>query len=177
MSITKVKPSKAKALADVQALIAGTQKHFPNGSLTIGNATFTSASLVELLKSFADAMAKHDEAKAAAQDALTAFRNVKTRVEPVLQGYRDLLKAMYGNAAQTLADFGLAPRKERVSLSVADKAAAQHKAQATRMARGTKGPKAKLAIKGTATTVPVDKPAVPPTVPTAPAAAPAKPIG
>ena len=42
--------TKAAALAHVQALIAGTQKHFPNGSFTLGNTTYTSASLVQVLQ-------------------------------------------------------------------------------------------------------------------------------
>ena len=43
---TNTSKSKAAALAHVQALIAGTQKHLPNGSFTLGNTTYTAASLV-----------------------------------------------------------------------------------------------------------------------------------
>jgi hypothetical protein len=149
MSI-KAKPNKAKALAGVQALITGTQKHLPSGSLTIGNTTFSSPSLVQLLQSLADAMTKQDAAKTAAKDSLTELADAKNRIDPVIQGYKELLVATYGNASQTLADFGLAPRKARAPLTVEQKAAAKAKAAATRIARATKGPKAKLAIKGTA---------------------------
>jgi hypothetical protein len=45
MSITKSK-TRAAALSHVQALAAGTQKHFPAGSFTLGNAQYTTASLV-----------------------------------------------------------------------------------------------------------------------------------
>ena len=156
MSTSGKKPSKAAALAGVQAMIAGIQKHFPNGSLTIGSATFATASLVETLQGLVDSMTKQNAAEQAAKDALTALRAEKARVNPVVQGLRALILATYGDATQTLADFGLVPRKARTPLTVEQKAARQAKAQATRKARGTTGPKAKLAIKGTvAATTPV----------------------
>jgi hypothetical protein len=34
-------------LALVQGLISGTQKHFPSGSFTLGNVTYTTATLVQ----------------------------------------------------------------------------------------------------------------------------------
>jgi hypothetical protein len=48
--------TKAAALAHVLALIAGTTKHFPNGSFTIGSTTYTAASLIQVLQGLADAM-------------------------------------------------------------------------------------------------------------------------
>lgn len=78
------KPSKAKALAGVQALIAGTQKHLPNASLTVGNTTYAAASLIQVLQSLVDAITKQNEVKVAAKDALTALHDVKTRVNPVV---------------------------------------------------------------------------------------------
>jgi hypothetical protein len=165
MSSTE-KPTKGKALANVQALIAGTQKHVPTG-LTIGNATFTQTSLTTLLQSLVDAMQKQSAAQKAARDALTELRDVQSHVGPIIKGLRVVLVGMFGNASQTLADFGLAPHKARAPLTVEKKAAATARAKATRIARATKGPKAKLAIKGTA----------PAQSQVAPAAAPAKPAG
>jgi hypothetical protein len=155
-----VKPSKAKILAGLLALVAGTQKHFPTGSLTIGNATFAPAALIALLQSLINALLKRSAALVSARDSLTELRAVQVQVDPVVQGYRDLLVAMFGQASQMLADFGLSPRKVRAPLTVEQKAAAKAKAEATRKARGTKGPKAKLAIKGTAA-VPAAEPAAP----------------
>jgi hypothetical protein len=164
-----VKPSKAKTLADVQALIAGTQKHFPNQSLTVGNATLSSTSLIALLQSLIDAMTKQSEAKASSKDATSALRVVELQVNPMIQVYKGLLTAMFAGASQTLEDFGLAPRKKRAPMTAEQKALAAAKARATRKARGTLGPKAKLAIKGTV--------AAPAEQPVAPAPAPAKPAG
>jgi hypothetical protein len=50
-------------LAHVPALIAGTQKHLPNGSFTIGSVTYTSASLVQVLQDLVSAMQARDAAE------------------------------------------------------------------------------------------------------------------
>ena len=110
-------------------------------------------------------MAKQSAAKVSAKDAQTELLAVQSQVDPVVQGYKELLVAMFGQSSQTLADFGLGPRKKPAPLTVAQKAAKKAKAEATRIARGTKGPKAKLSIKGSA--APAEQPAPP-------AAAPAK---
>ena len=108
-----VKPSKASALASVRALIAGTQKHTPNGSLTFGNATYAAASLVQMFQSLADAMTAHDAAVANTKDVLLALRDVVAKVGPVLRAYRRFLVATYGSATETLADYGLKPPKRK----------------------------------------------------------------
>jgi hypothetical protein len=162
------KPTKATALAGLLALVAGIQKHFPGAQLTLGNVVFTTASLVLLLQGQADAMTAQTAQQKTAEDALTALREMQTKNGPTIQALKDLLIAQFGSASQTLADFGLSPRKVRAPMTVAQKAAAAAKRKATRAARGTTGPKAKLAIKGTA-------PAPTETPPAAPVAAPAKP--
>ncbi len=132
-------------------LVAGTLKHTPNGSFTIGSESFTAANLVQLLQGLADAIAKVDDAKAAWQDALTSLDDEYAKVDPVLRGYQSLLLATYGNAPATLADYGLAPRRARKPLDSEKRAAATAKMRATRIARGTGGKKQKAAIKGDVT--------------------------
>ena len=141
--------TKAAALTAVQALISGLQKHFPTGQLTVGNVVYASLALVQLLQGLVAAMMAQTAAETAAKDALAALRETQTQTDPVLQALKELLLAQFGNATQTLADFGLAPRKARAPLTVEQKAAAKAKRAATRIARGTMGPRAKLAIKGT----------------------------
>jgi hypothetical protein len=167
MTSTK-KPTKATALAGMQALIAGIQKHFPTGQLTVGNVVFTVAALVLLLQGQVDAMTAQMTQQKTADDAMTALRALQITNGPTIQALKDLLLAQFGTASQTLADFGLEPRKARAPMTVAQKAVAAAKREATRAARGTTGPKAKLAIKGTVPT-PVE------TAPPAPVTAPAKP--
>jgi hypothetical protein len=168
-----VKPSKAAALASLRSIIAGTQKHTPNGSLTFGNATYAATTLVQTLQSPLDAMAAHDAAVAQAKDLLLALRDSTAKVGPVYRAYKRYLVATYGDATLTLADYGLKPLKAKGPLTVEQKAAAAAQAKATRAARGTKGKKQKAAIKGTVTK-PATTVATPPAAP-APATAPAKP--
>ena len=166
---TKPKQSKAKTLAAVQALIAGTNKHFPNGSLTFGNATYPAASLVTRLQGLITAMQTVDGLHAALKDALIAQHGERADVGPLIKAYTTYLHALYGNATQTLADFGLAPRKVPTPPSVETLAAAKAKAAATRKARGTAGKKQKLAIKGNVTGVDVTPITVTETSPAQPA--------
>lgn len=139
--------TKAAALALVQGLVAGTEKHFPKGSLTFGNQSVTVASLVGQLQSLIDAMQARDAAQQGAKDAMSALRTSESNVGPVLRAYVKFLRATYGNASTVLADFGLQPEKARTPLTSTQQAAKTAKLQATRKLRGTLGPKQKAAIK------------------------------
>jgi hypothetical protein len=150
-SVKRVMPTKASALASVRAIIAGTQKHTPDGSLTFGNATYAAPSLVQMFQSLLDAMAAHDAAVAKARDEVLALRDVVTKVGPVLRAYRRFLVVTYGNATEKLADYGLEPAKAKAPLTSEQQAAAAAKVRATRKARGTTSKKQKAAIKGTVT--------------------------
>jgi hypothetical protein len=157
------KRTKVTVVSQLQALIAGTQKHTPNGSLTFGGATYTVKALVALLTKLIDAIAATEPAKASYRVALNAQDAAKTEVDPIALAYSQYLRALLGNAPETLGDYGLAPKKVPAPLSAVQLAARAAKAEATRIARGTKGPKQKAGIKGTVT------------APTAGAATPAKP--
>ncbi|MDP9035778.1 MAG: hypothetical protein M3O50_13335, partial [Myxococcota bacterium] len=150
----------------VQALIAGTLKHTPNGSLTFGNATHASDALVQLLRELAAALEAHNAAQIGAKDAMSALRDTAARVGPVVRAYRRYLVATYGNAAQALADYGLVPPKARAPLTSEAQATAVSRLRATRKARGTTSKKQKAAIKGTADTTTGHAPAA--TAPTPP---------
>jgi hypothetical protein len=139
MSTITSKQSKADALVSVQALMAGTEKHFPNGSFTLGNVTYTTASLVQALKALADALTVLDAAHASTRDAVTARREAETKVAPLLRDYRNFLGATFSTANAQLADFGLAPPKARKPMTTEAKAAAAAKRRATRKLLGTKG--------------------------------------
>ena len=145
------------------ALIAGTQKHFPTGQFTIGSTVYTSASLMQVLQGLADAMTALAAAQAAAKDALAAAHEAATTVGPIVQAYRRIVVAAFGNASQTLVDFGVPAPKARTPLTTEQRAVAVAKAKATRTARGTTSRKQKLAIKGNVTGVtvtPITAPAV-----------------
>jgi hypothetical protein len=145
--------TKAAALAHVLALIAGTQKHLPNGSFTIGSVTYTSASVVQVLQDLVSAMQARDAAETGAKDASTAAQATQAKVGPILRAYERLVLVTFAGATQTLADFGLAPPKARTPLTAQQLTARAAKAKATRVARGTTSKKQKLAVKGDVTGV------------------------
>jgi hypothetical protein len=145
--------TKAAALAHVQAIIAGTTKHLPSGSFTIGNTTYTSASLVQIFQGLVSAMQARNVAVTGAKDALTAEQAAQSQVDPILRAYERLVLVTFAGASQTLADFGLAPPKARTPLTAQQLTAQAAKAKATRIARGTTSKKQKLAIKGDVTGV------------------------
>ena len=169
--MTTSKTSKGSMQLRLRGLIAGTQKHFPNGSLTFGGATYTPASLIQSFQNLDDATARMDAARAAWEDTVTAQRAVKATVDPLIKGYRGYLTTLYGNVSATLVDFGMSPRKERAPLTTAQQTAAVAKQKATRAARHTMGPKQKAGIKGT-----VPTPETTPAATTPATAGPAKPI-
>ena len=140
--------TKAATLAFLQALIAGLQKHFPGGSFTIGNASLATASIVQVLQDLVAAMIAANTAQANARDAVANVRSKAASAAPLIKGLAKLLGTMFAGATQTLGDFGIEPPKARQPLSAEALAARKAKAEATRKARGTTGPKAKLATTG-----------------------------
>jgi hypothetical protein len=173
MSTTKLTHNKATALTQVQALIAGTEKHFPNGSLTFGNATHTAAELTQALESLANALAALAVAHVRIKDAGTALSGVEATVGPLVRDYKSFIHATFATAAQTLADFGLKARKAPTPLTSDKRAVATAKLRATRDARGTTSKKQKLAVKGNVTSVQITPVTVTPV--TSQSAAPAEP--
>ena len=157
-------------------LTVGIQKHLANGQLTFAGGTFTAA---EILSKLALLIALR-AAVNAAHAAVTAKVAAETAQAPALRAFMgalvECLRVQFGTQADVLADFGIAPEKARTPLTVEAKAAAAAKREATREARGTKGPKAKLGIKGAVTGVVVTPIVAGPPVaasPTAPSATPA----
>jgi hypothetical protein len=174
--------TKATTLAHVQALIAGTQKHFPTAQFTFGGITYTAASLVPLLQSVADAITAVNALQASAKEAVAAMQGTEAKADPIIRGYQRFLRATFAAAAQSLVDFDLAPPKARTPRTVEQKAAAKAKAAATRLARGTTSKKKKLSVTGNVigvTVTPITAPTaappaapVPPVTPASPAAQP-----
>jgi len=153
MSNTTSKPNKATALARVQALIAGTQKHFPSESFKLGNTAFTTATLIQALESLASALVTLNAAHVSVRDAGMALRGIETQVAPIIRDFKRLILATFSTAAQQLADFGMQPPKARTPMDSGKRAAAVAKLRATRTARGTTSKKKKLAVKGDVTGV------------------------
>jgi len=172
---TTKESSKATVLAQLQALVAGLQKQLPNGSFTLVSTVFTTAALVTALQGLIAALTAVDTAQAGAKAALVAWEAEAAKMGPIVLALKRTLLSMYANAPDTLAVFGLKPRKVPAPRTAAEKAATAAKAKATREARGTTGKKQKLAVTGNVTGVtitPVTAPAPAPE-PTAQPATPA----
>jgi hypothetical protein len=160
-------------------LIAGTRKHFANGGQALtfagGFANVTVDSAVAELQKLIDLRAATTSARATARDKVQAEREAMPALVAFKNAFEALLRLMFGADTASLADFGLTPHKQQVPQTASDKAVAAAKRQATRSARGTKGPKAKKAVHGSITAelvvTPVPPPAKAPEAP-APAAAP-----
>jgi hypothetical protein len=144
------KVTKATLQQRIRGLIAGAQKHTPNGSLTLGSATYTVPALVQLVKSLADALDAADAAKASWQDALKNATDTKAKVGPVVRDYQSWVAVTYRGTPSTLADYGVTPRKAPTPLTAQQKATAALKRKATRTARHTMSKKQKKNVKGAA---------------------------
>jgi hypothetical protein len=155
MSTNTSRPNKATALAQVQALIAGTEKHFPNGSFTLGNTAYTTATLIQALKSLENALIVLNAAHTSVKDAGMSLRDIESKVGPLIRDYKRFVFATFSTAMQELADFGLPPPKARKPMTTETRAVATAKLRATRIARGTTSKKKKLAVKGDVTGVTV----------------------
>jgi hypothetical protein len=155
MSSSTSRSSKAATLAQLQALISGLQKQFPSGQFTLGNTAYTTATLVQALQSLIDAIEAANAAQASARVAVSKMRAAAVAVGPVVLALKRNLLAMFGNAVDTLALFGLKPRKAPAPRTGPEIAASAAKAKATREARGTTSQKKKLAVSGNVTGVEV----------------------
>ncbi len=157
-----------------QQVIQGIQKDLQTmSSLPLGGETFTPASLVAFVQSRIDAGNQVTIARANWLNAVKTYETVDTKANVVTHDLKQLVIGAFGATSSKLADFGYAPRKV-VVLTPAQKAAAAVKRAATRKARNTLGPKAKLAITGAtapATTATPADPVVTPAGSAAPAAA------
>ena len=176
---------KNSQAALVKQLIAGVNKHFPNGSqqLQVGGATFTVTGLTTLLQSFVDTREAVEASKAATKAKVQAAGAQAPSQRATIHALETTVRGTFGNSADVLADFGLAPPKARAPRTAEEKAVAAAKGAATRKARGTMGKIQKKNVKGSitaklvvtpVTTSPVSPPiATPEPATSAPGAAPA----
>ncbi len=116
-------------------------------SIPLDGDTYTPTSLVAFIQSRIDSATKVATAKAAWIDATTQYDTIDTKATAVVSGLKQYVMNAFGKTSPLLADFGFSPRKVTV-LTPEQKQQAVAKRAATRAARGTKGPVAKLAVTG-----------------------------
>jgi hypothetical protein len=165
MATPTTKSNRTVTSGKDQLILAGISKDLSTTkSIPLGGTTYTPTTLSTFIQSRIDAANEVVTAKAAWQNAAKAYLAINTQANVVVHDLKQFVIGLFGAEASQLSDFGFTPRKKTV-LTPDQKVAAAAKRAATRKARGTVGPKAKLAIKGT---VPTTAPATP-AAPAAPA--------
>lgn len=135
-------------------LAEGTQKHLTGMStLPFGSGSFTPAEVEAKLERLATLRANANAARLLLQECVAAEHQEGPDLLLFMSEYMAFVMAVFARSPTVLADFGLSPRKPRTPLTVEQKVAQKAKSDATRKARGTKGKKQRLAIKGDVTGV------------------------
>jgi hypothetical protein len=156
---TNTQVNRINQQAADQKLISGITKHAQTlPSLVIGGTSYATAAITAQLQSRLDASTTVQSTRATWQNAVSVDKATREKTKTFVSGLRQALQVAFAGSIDTLADFGLTPRKARV-VTPEEKTVAVAKAKATRAARHTMGKKQKAAIKGT---VPEAAPATPP---------------
>ena len=166
--VTKSNLNRSQQQDGDQKLIDGLNKHNQTiPSLIIGGTSYTTAAIVAVLQKRIDSAKTVVSSRATWQADVKADRDERTQTKTFVSGLRQALQVAFAGSIDTLADFGLKPRKARAPRTPEEKAAAAAKAKATRAARHTMGSKQKAKVKGTA---PQAAPAPSPSPATSPSA-------
>jgi len=169
---------RADRIVADQAMINGIQKFLTQiKTLPVGATNMTPAAIIAVFQARLDAGQATQVAEAARTAAVKADLDERTKTAAFVQAFRRIVLGMFQEAPDTLAIFGMTAPKARKT-TVATKATAVAKNKATRTARGTVGPKKKLAITGTVpatTTGTAPAPATPATTPAPTAGTPVTP--
>jgi len=134
-------------LAD-QRLIDGFTRHAATvTSVVIDGVVMSSTDIIAMLQARIAASQTATTARATWQAAVIDDEAEHARTRTATSGLRQAMMVAFGKQLDTLADFGLAPRKVRVQ-TPDQKMAATAKAKATRAARHTLGKVQKSRITG-----------------------------
>jgi hypothetical protein len=145
--------SRNTQIQRAQAISNGLQKYCTGMTFMLGGKQYTVAELVALANAIVAAGTAVTQAKEAYHDAIVAEAQAMKSDGAVLEQLRESLAVSFSNSSPTLAALEITPRKANKPLTVAQLAAREAKAKATRAARGTTGKKEKQAIKGSVTGV------------------------
>ncbi len=142
------KRNKTSRTVGDQKLIAGVEKHFTATSLFLEGKSYTAAEAVALLQERLDVTSTADAAYATWLSKVDAERAKVTETKKFVSALRKLVVAMFGSSVETLADFGIAPRKQPAALKTEDLSLKVARQRATRAARHTLGSKQRSKIVG-----------------------------
>jgi len=152
--------TNAEALARDVQLLEGIRTVLGTHTFMIGGKVLTAAEVMAVLDGRVAAGRAVVRAKAAFHQAVLERDDELDRTEPYVQGVRSTVRVMYSGLPEDLVHFGVTMRKPRRPLTVAENVLAVARRKATREARHTLGPVARLQIKGELTgpiLVPLDR--------------------
>jgi hypothetical protein len=162
---TNTKINRIDQKVSDQNLSDGLKKHQSTlASFAIAGTSSTVADVLAVLDARTATENAVEAARAVWQTKVQASRDERAKTRALVSGVRQQLQLTFAGAIDTLADFGLKPRKQPAPRTPEQKALATAKAKATRAARHTMGSVQKKGVKGTVTTI------VSPTVPLSPLA-------
>ncbi len=141
------KKTKTDIAAMLQTIGSALHKHYTKKALVLNGASWKVEELSKLFAEHIAQMKETDAARARWLQAAALQRKSQADVELVVVAIKGLVGSTFGEASSTFADFGFTPRRKRTR-SVESKAVAVAKLRATRVARHTMGPRARLAIHG-----------------------------
>jgi hypothetical protein len=118
-------------------------------TLHLGGVAYTTKSLAAVIQQRIDAANELFDARVRLYGALKKYAAVDQRVKPFVAELRLLVLSLFGEKSPRVVSFGFAPNKKRRKLSAQEKVAAAAKARATRMARGTMGPRQRALVAST----------------------------
>jgi hypothetical protein len=134
-------------------LIAGLQANYqPDYVFQLVTGDKTTSQLVAEFQQYVQATETTKASYQAYRADVQAERQIAAQVDPDRAAVRSVMEARYGKSGTQLLQYGFIPQKARQSTALS-KATAVLKNEATRTARGTKGSKAKLKVKGNVTGV------------------------
>jgi hypothetical protein len=131
-----------------QQVVTGIETHLdPNMVLHLNGKAYTAAELAKFIRKRARLAHRIEKAKALWLSLIEQYAAHDAELNLVLKEFRVQVFGIFGRESPKVKEFSFKPPKKRTMTVEAKKAAAE-KARATRIARGTKGRKARLAIKG-----------------------------
>jgi hypothetical protein len=144
-----------------QSIISGLQKNTQKmPSLFIHGTPMPVADIVATVQKRVDSADHVTLAEANWHQAVQADNDLREETRAFMRSLRQALQIAFANSTDTLAEYGLKPRRTRTRTPEQQVAAAA-KAKATRAARHTMGSKQKAQIKGTVEVPATSTPASP----------------
>jgi hypothetical protein len=146
-------PRAVISLEEYQALITGLPTTCPSAVFPVAGTTYTVPQAVALVASIVAKMNAVTQNKFAWLESIKNLQKAEATDGETVKAIRTMLSLQFQNNLTALDSLAITPKKPRTPMSAEALLAASAKAKSTRVARGTKSRKQKLAIKGDVTGV------------------------